>query len=414
MSKHIIFIEASGTGAGEVANRLAKSRDCFVTLITRNPKSYSDAILKNVDQLVVCETNNVDILIDRIRELAKERPIDGITTTADFYVPQAAKAAQDLGLPSLTYKAASEVRNKYKMRLNIEKFCPSLNPPFQLVQDAKEALEVANKWGFPIIAKPQDGNDSLNVKLIRNEPDIVDYMNSSRTWNLNSAGQPFAKGVLLEGFIDGQEFSVETMQPKGGDIQLIGVTRNVLTGFDRGHFVELGASFPTRTKEAEILFTAVADALSKLDIDCGVIHTECRLQDGKPKILEINPRLIGDKVGSHVIELALGINPVQAVIDIALGDAKPWQPIYNDGAAIYGICMPKSGIFCGIDNIEELKGMPGVVYVELTVPLETWISETPISNGDVVALVITKAKTPEEALELAKMAAQRAKVSVTN
>lgn len=418
MLKHICFVEASTSGAGEVANRLAKEKGCFVTLFARDGNAYSSSLLKHVDQLVVCETNDADLLVEHVRKIASARPIDGITTTADFYVPQASKAAQEMGLPSLTYKAASEVRNKYKMRLNLERFCPELNPPFRLVNNLDEALETAKTWGYPFIAKPQDGNDSLDVNLIRNESELIDYMRLSETWGLNAAGQPFAKGVLLEGYIDGLiedglEPSVETMQFKGGKLELIGVTHKVLAGFERGHFAEIGSNFSARTERADILFEAVSKALSKLDIDCGVIHTEFRIQKGQPKILEINPRLIGDKVGSHVIELALGASPVGALIDIALGEERPWQPTRDKGGAILGICMPRPGRFCGIENIDELREMPGVAYVELNTEIGKWI-DLPSSNRDVLAQVIARGETRDEALELARKASQRAKVCVAD
>lgn len=416
MAKHICFVEASTSGAGEVANRLAKKKGCFVTLFTRDAGAYSPAILEHVDQVTVCETNDPDQLVEHVRKLARTRPVDGITTTADFYVPQASKAAEEMGLPSLTYKAASEVRNKYRMRVNLERFCPELNPPFRLVHDTDEALDAAESWGYPFIAKPQDGNDSLDVNLIRDEAELFDYMRRAETWGLNSAGQPFAKGVLLEGYIDGLnedglEPSVETMQFKGGRLELIGVTHKVLVGFERGHFAEIGSNFAARSERADILFGAVSKALSKLDIDCGVIHTELRIQNGQPKILEINPRLIGDKVGSHVIELALGTSPVDALIDIALGDERPWRPTTDRAAAILGICMPRLGRFCGIENMDELRRMPGVAHVLLNTEIGKRI-DVPSSNRDVLAQVITAGDTREEALELARRATERARVCV--
>ncbi|MFP5260529.1 MAG: ATP-grasp domain-containing protein [Blastocatellia bacterium] len=414
MEKHIAFIEASTSGAGAVTNRIAKEMGCYVTLFTRGPESYKPDVLKNVDQVIVCETNDAGVLAEKVKEVSNNRRIDGITTTADFYVPQASKAAQEMGLPSLTYEAASEVRNKYKMRLNLQKFCPELNPPFRLVETFEEALGTAKEWGYPFIAKPQDGNDSLDVKLIKTESELADYMRLSKTWDTNAAGQPFAKGVLLEGYIDGlldngREPSIETMQPKGGKLQLIGTTQKVLAGQDRGHFAELGSCFSERIGQTDVMFEAVSKALTRLDIDCGVIHTELRFQNGRPKILEINPRLIGDKAGSHVIELALGRSPVRSLIEIAFGEAEPWEKGFDKGAAILGISMRRPGRFLGLENMDELKQLPGVVYVEMNAEVGGHFG-LPSSNRDVLAQVITKADTPDEALSLAKNAVERARI----
>jgi biotin carboxylase len=409
--KHIAFIEASTSGAGELTCRYAQKQGYLVTLLTRNQSLYSESLLQYVDQVFEEETNDVKALVSTVQKIDKESQIDGITTTQDFYVPQAAAAAQALNLPSLNYKSALEVRNKYKMRLNLESYCPELNPLFRLVQNTDEALKTTKDWGYPIIAKPQNANDSLYVKLLRNDTELIEYMNFSQTWDSNSAQQPFAKGVLLEEFIDGEEFSVETMQAKGLEIDLIGIFSKLLAGGEKGNFIKIGASFPIVTHQSQTIFESVSKALYSLNIDCGVIHTECRIVKGKPKIIEINPRLAGDQLGSHVIELSLGINPVQAVVDIALGEVNDWQPIRCNGVAIYRICASKPGYFYGIENIEELKKLPGVAYIEIVGKIGKWF-DLPTSNQDVLASVITKGETPEQALILAKRIADEAKLKI--
>lgn len=406
MTKHIVFIESSTTGAGEKAHEYSKQMGYYITFISRNPHIYSSDLLNMANEIIICETNSIELLSKEIKEINKRFKIDGITTTADFYVPNASKVAQDLGLPSLTYNASLGVRNKYKMRLNLEKYCPHLNPKFRLVNNQKDSLKAVENLAYPLIAKPQDANDSWNVKLIKNESELINYLDLSQEWKLNSFGQPLSKEVLLEEYIDGEEFSVETMQFKGGNIQLIGVTSKVLFGKENGHFIEVGGYFPTNTNESELLFNEVSNALKHLDIDCGVIHTECRIKNGQVKILEINPRLVGNKVGSHVIELSTGINPVKAVVEIALGNEFIWKPSNKNGAALFGLCMNKPGVFNGISNIGTIKKLPGVIYVEVTGELGRKY-DLPSSNEDIVALIITKAESSVKALELAKNASQK-------
>src|SRR5262249_38700328 len=157
-----------------------------------------------------------------VREIHAERPVHGITTTADFFVPQAARAAEELGLPGLEYEHALAARNKHRARLEIQAACPEHNPRFALVGDAEAALAAARGWGMPLVAKPQDDNDGSNVRLIRSEDDLTRYMTEAQRWTINSAGQPHARGVLLEEYVDGPEFSIETLQCKGGPLQLIG------------------------------------------------------------------------------------------------------------------------------------------------------------------------------------------------
>ncbi|MBJ6362838.1 ATP-grasp domain-containing protein [Paenibacillus sp. GCM10012307] len=408
MSKHIVFVEMSMTGAGEKAIQYALEQGYQVTLVAKDPKRYASANIGST-ALFVCDTNDLDALGKGIKELHEAKAIEGITTTADFYVPQASYAAEILGLISIPYKDARSARNKYLMRLRLQESCPHLNPAFALVQSIEEARHFAERHGYPLIAKPQDGNDSLNVNLINDEQELADYIKESQAWAVNSSGQRYAEGVLLEQFIEGEEYSVETVQHKKQAIQCIGVTGKVLTGVDRGFFVEEGVFFPVRTEQTEHLFQEVSLALKELNIDCGVIHTECRVHNGAVKILEINPRLMGDMAGSHMIELALGASPIQQVVEIALGnDEALWNPTKNKGAAMYGSLSPKTGVFGGIENLSAIQKIDGVHAVKVIASEGGHYQFPPKSNGDILLRLVTEAETPEEALEIAETAAKTA------
>ena len=59
--------------------------------------------------------------------------------------------------------------------------------------------------------------------------------------------------------------------------------------------------------------------LAVLEIDHGAIHTECRVNGDDVTIMEVNPRLAGGKIGSHLVEMATGCSAVRAMLDAALG-----------------------------------------------------------------------------------------------
>ncbi|MDA2236486.1 ATP-grasp domain-containing protein [Bacillus cereus] len=413
MNKHIVFIEVSMSGAGEKAIDYAIERGYQITVVCKDIKRYNTTLPNDVNYLE-CDTNNLDHLLEEVRKLNNKYTINGVTTTHDYYVPQASFVAEDLGLPSISYQAAKDVRNKYKMRLNIKKHCPYLNPPFQLAYSIEEAVNFARINGYPFIAKPQDANDSWNVVKINSEDELIEYMKIAESWGLNTSGQSLASGVLLEGYIDGDEFSVETIQFKGESIQLIGVTGKALMGTERGYFVEAGAYFPVNNAYTNLLYKEVALALKMLNIDCGVIHTECRIQNGQVKIIEINPRLMGDMAGSHMIQLALDSNPCEMVVETALGNSLTWKVNSNKGAAIFGISIPETGEFGGISNLESLKKLPGVSDLKVMAKIGDKVNYPPLSNGDFVARLVTEAKTPEMALQYAKNAAKQADVLLLN
>ncbi len=409
---HILFVEASQTGAGKKAIEYARSKKYSVTLATRNPDIYAADILEDVDEVFGCNTNSIQDLAIKTSRLHQKNRIDGVTTTADMFVPQATFVGNVLRLPSMKYSNALGVRNKYLMRCTLERELSCLNPPFFLAENVSEAMMFVKKTGYPIIAKPQDQNDSIDVKKIGNNGDLAQYISDAASWSSNSAGQSSAKEVLLEGYIDGPEYSVETCQSLGKKIQLMGVTKkDDFVGLQHGNFTEDGLSFPVRSAESKILFKAVADALQKLGVTCGVIHTECRIERNQVKIVEVNPRLAGDMLGSHAIELALGANPVEMLVEIALGKEVQWKPTQKLGAAIIGIKTEKSGCFCGVRNLEQIKKMPGVHYIAI------WSAPGAIvghaySNADLLGRIVTQGNTPEEAIAFARAAANSCDVEV--
>jgi biotin carboxylase len=411
MSTHIVFIEMSTTGAGERCLGYGLEQGYSVTLVAREPSAYA-GLIKDGVAVVECDTNDLQNLLAEMRSLHQRDPVNGVTTTHDFYTPEVAAVAQDLGLPGLRPDAVGGVRNKYRMRVTLQRHASHLNPPFRLARSLGEARAAADELGFPLIAKPQDANDSWNVVRLDTDAQLADYMREAAIWSRNSSGQELARGVLLEGYIDGTEHAVDTVQHQGGKIGLLSVSGKEVTGEGGRYFAEVGDYLPLCGPDVELLFREASRALRLLGIDCGVIHTECRLKGEQVKILEVNPRLAGDMTGSHLIELALGASAVQQVVETALGNPVPWLPVRRRGAALIDVPMPRTGVFGGIVNLEEIRAQQGVELAHPLVKIGARRCFPPRYNGDLVGRVIATGATAEQALKLAKQAAAMARVTV--
>lgn len=409
--EHIVFIEATLTGAGLRAAQTAKSMGMYVTLFTRKGDEYrrkeekENGILKYVNKLIDVETNDISKICGAANALQEDYPITAVTTTADFYVPQAAALAETLHLPTMPYETALKARNKYQMRVELEKYAPELNPPFFLVDTVENAIDKACLLGYPLIMKPQDENDSLDVILIHNNEDLVHHFDRITTKKKNKAGQNKASGgLLLEAYITGEEYSVETFQGASHlPVQLMGITRKSLFGVSKGHFIEIGHSFPVNNHKEEF-FEAVSKAMSILGIHSAICHTEVKMVNGQPLIIEINPRLAGGGIGSHLIELATGVNPLSLVIDIASGRAPLWEKTEQCGAAIYKLASPKEGV---IKSLPDLSFIETCNIVEYNIPLKIGQAvQEPKCNGDLLGYIVAKANNADEALLSARTVAE--------
>lgn len=407
MPAHIAFIEMSATGAGERCIEYALSRGYRVTLVTSAHSTGTE--LHPALNVVQCDTRDRRDLLECVRRLDHRCPVDGVTTTHDLFVPHAALAAEVLQLPGLSVDAASRARNKYSMRLTLARKYPDLTPEFCLVDTYEEALGFAEEWGYPLVAKPQDANDSIDVVKICDEQQLKHYMTRSSSVVAGFATSP---GVLLEQYIEGSEHSVETRQHPDGEVELLAVTDKVLVGAGDRHFAEAGICLPVQGAKRDLAFHAVSRALACLEINCGVIHTEVRIQDGAIKILEVNPRMAGDMTGSHMLELAFGVSVAAQVVELALGNDIPWRPTKSRAVGKFAIEVPESGYFGGIANLDAMRALSGVAIVRLASEVGRWCDTPPRSNLDFVARVVTTGDTTREALDLAKQAAACAEVQM--
>ncbi|WP_044041193.1 ATP-grasp domain-containing protein [Caballeronia insecticola] len=409
----ILFIEASITGAGEVACAHAKRAGLIVVLMSADPQRYGERILAHCDIVRVVDTTSAAALIAHADIVARKHSIVGVVTTSDFHVVQTATLAAQLDLPGNSPDVVDTIKDKFKMREAIARIAPGLNPAYTQAHTVDDALQFGASAGYPLVAKPLTGNDSLYVKLIEHPDALHAYFDARKRWGRDVSGQEFAHGVLLEEAIGGDEYCLDLLRAPGGNLISIGAFSKKISGRDIGHFIKIGASFPADLRNTEQLVDAIAPVVDALGFEVGAINIDCKIVDGdQVKILEMNPRLVGDQMGSHMIEIATGQNPAHAIVDVACGLPLLWQPTRSRGVAIHRLTMPRSGYFDGISNGAELAAHDGVEFVNELRARGQWI-ETAESNQGVVGSIIVSQPSANEAMTLATRLAADAKIRVT-
>lgn len=407
----IIFVEASQTGAGEVACAYAKNSGYFVILFCKSILNYKQTIFKNCDSVIEIDTTKISELINETIKLQQKFCIKAVTTTSDFFVVQTAQLCEYLNLPGNSVSSVENIKNKLKMRNEIQKFKPELNPQYFHALSFEDAIKFATNNGFPFIAKPINGNDSLHVKKISNTYDLQKYFNDRKQWGVDVSGQNFENGVLLESFVQGTEFCLDLLKSVSGKLILIGAFKKMLAGTEQGYFIKIGASFPASSMDTDLLFKEISPLVEHMEFAVGAINIDCKIENGKVKILEMNPRLVGDQMGSHMIEIATGLNPAHAIVDVSCGKDLIWQPKKIRGVAIHRLTMPFAGYFAGLYNLENLKEMEHVECVNILGEIGKWI-EPASSNQGVIGSVIVSHETAELAMILACEIASHIEVKV--
>lgn len=262
-------------------------------------------------QIIECDVFNPLGVIDVLRG-AGMRPA-AVFSNSDHLQTSTALVAAGFGLPGKNWRVCYAAKNKAAMRERLREldlptpwFC-SLLPGRVIPSDAP----------WPLIAKPREGVAGLDVQLCHAPDELQTYLQSF--WQRHPG-----KAVLLEDYLEGPLFSLETL----GDGRLL----RAVGGFDTSlsappHFIELESNWDgphIRQYRQQALAQVAA-----LGIGFGVCHSEFALTARGPVLVEINYRSIGDgcefmldrMFGGHWFEWILRLHLGHA-LDLAGIDAE--------------------------------------------------------------------------------------------
>ncbi|EMX6285280.1 ATP-grasp domain-containing protein [Providencia rettgeri] len=318
MSKRLLIIEKNPSGS--IGLKKAKELGIYILFIGSR-KYYnriSDDDLNFIDEFYEADTNDDENILSIAKQLHSKQKIDGVITFMEFYVPLAAKVAEVLNLKGIGYDNALKARNKHLMR-NVFKEKNVPIPRYSIVTDFHSAKNEAQLMGYPNIIKPINMAGSRGV-LRNNNVDELEKHFSEIDGIIPPFGVKKANLFLIEEYLDGQEYSIETIS-FNGMTHIISITKKYVS--NNGYFVELGHTLPATLPLAEEnqIKAVVTQALQALNINDGGGHTEVKVTANGVKVIEVGARLGGDHI-PELVEMATGIDMWKAVIQVAL-DIQP-------------------------------------------------------------------------------------------
>lgn len=389
-------------GAGVLqlpAIRQAKQMGLQVIAVDMNPEAIGfqeDGITKEV-------ISTIDT--PAVLQAARRHNIDGIMTLAsDMPMQTVATVCRELGLVGISEDTALKATNKAYMRDALK----AHNVPIPLyfrVRDKDaylEAVRTIRAAGYRCIVKPADNSGSRGVDLISAQDDPEAVYEYSKTYSRGGE-------LVVEEFMEGPEVSVETLAIDG-EVHVIQITDKLTTGAP--YFVEMGHSQPSRLDaETREKIRCVAIAANKaIGIQNGPSHTEIKVTKDGPKIVELGARLGGDCITTHLVPLSTGVDMVACTIKIALGEAVDPTPQWNRGSAIRYL-KTQTGIFKGVEGLEEAEKVPGVKQVCLVRHAGEPVGEIR-SSVDRAGFVIAQASTADKAVLACETALGKMKILV--
>ena len=261
---------------------------------------------------------------DAVLELAKSEHVDGILTTSDYPVRVVAYVGEKLGLPAMTQQVAEVCTDKYQQRLLFRN--NGINTPFFVQCDANSDLSGLTE--FPYIVKPVDSSASRGVERVQTQEQLCKAVEAA--CELSRSGK-----AIVESFIGGKEYSVETLT-QNGVTHIVQITEKLTRGEEQGYFVEDTHIEPARIDEteADAIREEVLKAAKAVGVDNCPTHTEIKLWDGKPYIIEMACRLGGDYITSDLVPLSTGISMMENLIRLSLGEEIDVEPKFSKWSCV--------------------------------------------------------------------------------
>lgn len=323
---------------------------------------------------------------------------DAVWAFAEAHVLAAAMLQHRLGLPGPGLDAATVSRNKALQRAEFRR--AGLPQPGHR---HTARLSDQRDWALarlPVVVKPVSLQGSQGVERIA----------SAREWDDLVARRESEGPLLVEEYVEGQEYSVEALVHRGR-VLFTNLTRKETTG--PPYFVELfheagyGADRPLLRKTADEMCEGVVRALH---FATGIVHLEFRVRsDDDLVIMEVAVRTPGD----HIMELvarAHDFDVFAACLRLALDQvpATPRAPVRAAGSLF--LSAPDAGRLTSLDLAAWAK-LPEIAKHDARV--QPGAQVRPAQNsGDRLAWAVLDCPTPRELRLLADRLVAEAVVEI--
>lgn len=313
-----------------------------VTVLTDQPAAWPPVTA----DVAGCDVRDARAVIDAVHR--GERPA-GLLSNSDHLQTPTALAARYLELPGKDWRATLRCKDKHLARRCLAEAgldrvaARALGPD----DDVDAAIDPPG-LPFPAVVKPREGVASEDVYLVADRGELAARIAQIR------ARRPRIP-LVVEEYLPGELRTFDTL----GDGDSVAVIGGWHTGLGPPPgFVEESLDWSPGLP-APVLAQLRAQ-LEALGVGFGACHTEFVLREGRARLVEVNYRLIGDRMDLILAEL-LGVPLFDHVIRLHLGEPLPALPLPDPTTIarhvrVEYVCADRSG---------TLVAAPGAVDLHL-------------------------------------------------
>ena len=295
---------------------------------------YEVAIINNNPETVSTDFDTADRLYfepltpeDVMNVLAVEKPLGVVVAFGGGTAIKLAKFLDSQGIK--IFGTSADAIDLAEDRERFEELCEKLkvNRPRGLtVFTEVEALESAEKIGYPVLMRPSYVLGGQNMIIARNSADVKEYM-------AIILRQGIENPVLIDKYMEGTELEIDCICD-GQDVLIPGIMQHIeRTGIHSGDSIAVYPAWsftPQMTAEVVEKSTAMALALGTK----GIVNIQWLFYNGQLNIIEANPRssrtvpYLSKVTGVPMVELATRAMLGERVRDMGYGTGLYRKPGY--------------------------------------------------------------------------------------
>ncbi len=348
------------------------------------------------------ESHNVDIMdFDKVLNISREKKISGITTmVSNLGMRTVAYVAEKMNLPSIPPKAAQAATDKKTIKKLLKEGGVPIPEGFS-ASSYEEALDRLHKVHFPVIVKPVDGTKGRGINAASAEGELQYGIDQALKYSP-------AGNVIVEEWIDGPTVGAECLIIDG-ILEPIIITDKYNTPPPK--CVTVGLNAPARLSDP--VRKRVKDTARKvaevLGLNTGAAHIDMIVDNNDvPRVIDVGPRLASGPVIFDFVPNLLGVNMIQAVIQMAIGEKPQIEKIWNGKyAASRFLTVSEKGYMYRIEIPKTQRGFTFYQFKELGE-----VVRPPLSDTDRIGCITIKEDSYEKVVKDADKLLDAIKVSV--
>lgn len=317
-----------------------RERNIETVLADNNPNAIA---IPYADKFVRANILDNDV----IKRITIEEAVDFlITVCADQVLLTVAKVSEEIGLPCyIDYNTACKVSDKGHMK---DIFSKNGIPTSKHMFMAELDMQKISDMKFPLVVKPVDAYSSKGVRKATNVEELQQYFKEASEISRSNV-------VIVEEYVEGVELTVD-YEIVDGVSHLLSVSNTEKVNY-KDRFLAFRTRFPAAVSEETI--KRVAEIGQKIATAFNLKNTPMLVQmltdDKKESVLEFCART-GGGAKYLLIKAATGFDPIQAVVDLTLGNHVTVGKIESVSNYITNeFLYAYPGIFDHLEGFEELK-----------------------------------------------------------